>query len=322
VRRGRWLAFLASAALAGCTPASDEQPGATPPPPVARVVAPRRGTIVSALTVSGETAALRTVRLGAPVAGRITVLALQPGDRVAANSQAARVLPMESEAAAHGLDVMRDGGALDPTERPMADRLARELVGRDIAVRVPFAGIVADRLHNPGELVAANETLLEVFDPASLVVVAQVPIQSAASIRPGQPATVRTGAATGSGSVAAVLPAVAPQSLTVPVRIALTNPPVPPLLHAVAEVRIVIAEHADALLIPRTALRSSNDEAHGTVVVVSDGQATYRPVRIGLRDGELVEVLDGLAPGELVVADGGFTLPNGAHVVAEAVQPP
>lgn len=319
MRPALWLALLGSAMLAGCTPSADEQPAATPAPPVARVVPARRGPIASVLTVSGETSALRTVRLAAPVNGRITALPFQPGDRVAANAQVARVLPVESEAALHGLDVMRDGGALDPSERPMAQRLTRDLAGRDIAVQAPFAGIVAERLKNPGELVAANEPLLEVFDPTSLVVIAQVPIHSSASIRPGQSVAVQAAGASGSGSVATLLPAVTPQSLTVPVRIALTAPLVPPLLHTAVECRIVVEERPDALLIPRAALRSSADDQRGTVVVVSDGAAIYRSVRLGLRDANYVEIVEGLAPGELVVADGGFTLPNGAHVMPQPV---
>jgi hypothetical protein len=128
--------------LAACTPSADEQPAATPAPPWPAVPA-RRGPIASILTVSGETSALRTVRLAAPVNGRITVLAVQPGDRVAANAGGAGVAGRARRL--HGLDVMRDGGALDPSERPMAQRLTRDLAGRDIAVQAPFAGIVAER---------------------------------------------------------------------------------------------------------------------------------------------------------------------------------
>jgi multidrug efflux pump subunit AcrA (membrane-fusion protein) len=322
VRPALWVALFGSAVLAACTPPANDPPAATPAPPVARVVAARRGPIASVLTASGETTALRTVRLAAPVNGRITTLTLQPGDRVSANAQVARVLPVESEAAMHGLNVMRDGGALDPSERSTAERLARELAGRDIAVRAPFGGVVADRLHNPGELVAANEPLLEVFDPTSLVVVCQVPIQSTASIRRGQSVAVRAAGSSGSGSVTTMLPAVTPQSLTVPVRVALTTPLVPPLLHTAVECRIVTAERPDALLVPRAALRSSADDERGTVVVVANGEATTRTVRLGVRDTEYAEIIEGLAPGELVVADGGFGLPTGARVMPEIVDAP
>ena len=310
------LALACSLAVAACQAPVDDEAAAPAAPPAVRVVAAQRGAIAARLPATGETAALRSVRLSSPVTGRVTALAAHPGDRIAANAVAARVLPIENEAAVQGLGVMRDGDALDPHERPMAERLARDLAGRDLAVRAPFAGIVADRLHNPGEQVAANDVLLEVFDPLSMVVIAQVPLQASGSIRPGQTVEVQAGGARGSGTVATLLPAVTPQSLTVSVRIALTTP-LPPLLHAAVECHIVTAEHPDALLIPRTALRSTEGEEHGSVVVVSGDQASYRRVRLGLRDAEHIEIVEGLEPGELVVADGGFTLPDGTRVAPQ-----
>ena len=301
---------------AACTPPADEEP----PPPAAvavRVVAAQRGAIAELLTVVGETAALRTVRLASPVAGRITELGAQPGDQIADGAVAARVLPLENEAAVHGLGVMTDAGALGADERPMAQRLARELSSRAIAVRAPFAGIVADRLRNAGEQVASGEILLELFDPRSLVVIAQVPVQAAGRIRAQQPVEIRTGTGSTPGQVAVVLAAVTPQSLTVPVRVVPTEPLQPPLLHAAVECQITIAEHGEALLIPRTALLSSSVGEQGTVMVVSGEHGWRRPVRLGLRDAEHVEVIDGLVPGDLVVADGGFALPDGALVAAQ-----
>jgi multidrug efflux pump subunit AcrA (membrane-fusion protein) len=281
------------------------------------VVAAQRGAIADVLTVSGETAALKTVRLASPVAGRITELAVQPGERLADNAVAARVLPLENEAAVHGLGVMSDAGALGGDERPMAQRLARDLANRAIAVRAPFAGIVADRLHSAGEQVASGEVLLELFDPRSLVVLAQVPVPAAAKVRAQQAVEIRAGEARCAGEVTAVLAAVTAGSLTVPVRIAPTQPLQPPLLHAAVEAQITLAEHSDALLIPRTALLSSSVGDHGTVMVVSGDHGWRRQVQLGLRDAEHVEVIAGLTPGELVVADGGFALPDGALVAPQ-----
>jgi multidrug efflux pump subunit AcrA (membrane-fusion protein) len=316
----RWLCVAALVALCACAPATDDDAEApTPAPPVARVVPAERGPIAAGLTATGETIALRTVRLASPVSGRVTALDLQPGDRVAAQALAARVRPIENEAAVQGLDVMRGGDGLAADERPLADRLTRDLAGRDIVVRVPFAGIVADRQRNPGELVAANDVLLEIFDPASLVVIAQVPFNVTGKVRPGQRVELYTAGVTARGTVAAVLPGVTAQSLTVPVRIALAARFEPALVHAAVEARIITDERLDALLIPLTALRSADGDTRGTVVVIEGDRAVYRPVQLGLRDAEHVEIVDGLAPGELVVADGGYTLPNGARILP---QPP
>ena len=283
-----------------------------------KVVPAERGSIASDLHASGETNALTVVRLASPVAGRVTAVAVQPGDRVSSGTVAARVMPAENEAALHGFGVLADAGALRPSERPAAERLARDLAGRDIAVRAPFDGIVSDRLHNPGEQVAPSDVLVEVFDPRSLVVVAQIPVASSGDVKPGQPVEVRLAGTSITGRVTTLLAAVSPQSLTVPVRVALDAVPKPPLLHAAADCRITVAEHADALLIPRAALLADDHHSAGTVMIATDGVAKRRDVRIGLRGDDQVEITDGLAPGELVLVAGQYGLPDGATVATPA----
>ncbi|MBX3027966.1 HlyD family efflux transporter periplasmic adaptor subunit [bacterium] len=283
-----------------------------------QVAAVERRSIAARLQATGETAALRSVRLASPVAGRVTAVAVQPGDRLAAGAVAARVLPQENEAALHGFGILAQAGALRPEERPAAARLARDLAGRDIALAAPFEGVVADRLHNPGEQVAPSDVLVELFDPRSLIVLAQVPLARSAEVRAGQPALVRLGGTTIDGRVAAVVTAVSPQSLTVPVRIALTAPAPVALLHAAADCHITVAVHDQALLVPSAALLADDRSEHGTVMVVADGVARRRAVRIGLRADDVVELFEGVAAGELVVVSGHYGLPDGAAVTPQA----
>ena len=282
--------------MLACSPSAEAPPAEAPAPVAVHVAAVHRGRIASALTVSGETVALTTLRLASPVAGRVTALAVQPGDRLAAGAVAARVLPMENEAVMHGFGVLADAGALAADERPTAQRLSRDIAAHDVALRAPFDAVVAERLHSPGEQVAPADPLLELFDPRSLVVIAQVPIDSGAAVAAGQPVEVRLGGARLAGRVAAVLTAVTPQALTLPVRIALDAPLTPPLLHAAVECRITVAERADAAA--GAALRpagGARGRSADTVMVSADGRAHRRVVQLGLRDDDEVEVVDGLA---------------------------
>ena len=304
---------LLGAVLAACHEPPEEAPSA-PAPVAVRVTTVRRGEIAFVLTASGETTALTTMRLASPVAGRVTMLSVQPGDRVAAGAVAARVLPLENEATLHGLNVLSGANALG-NDKELARQLAGEM--RDVPLRVPFEAVVADRQHNPGEQVAPSDVLIDLFDPHSLVVIAQVPVQSSADVRPGLPVEVTVGGAPVAGHVAAVLPAVSPQALTVPVRVALDGPLRPPLLHAPAIARITVTRHADALLVPTAALLSSTVESHGVVMVVADGIAHRREVELGLRSADAVEVIAGLADGEQVIREGGFGLPDGTAVAAQ-----
>lgn len=313
----RWRWVVLGFVLAACTQPTEEASSAAPAPVNVRVVAVRRGEIAAVLTASGETVALSVLRLASPVAGRITDLAIQPGDAVEGGRIVARVLPIENEGALHGLGVLANAGALDAEERTMADRLARDVAGRDVALRAPFAAVVAERLHNPGEQVAPSDALMELFDPRSLVVIAQVPVDAIRDVRAGQAVEISLAGRQTAGRVAAILTAVTPQALTVPVRIAPSEPLQPPLLHAAAECRIVVAQHVDTVLVPRTAVQASATDASGTVMVANGQHAERHSVRLGLRSADAIEILDGISPGDLVIADGGYALTDGSTIAPQ-----
>ncbi len=316
-----WLIFtctvLGMLVLTGCTPPETSESAVAPAVRV-RIVPAHRGDISDVLRVSGETAALSTLRLASPVTGRITALTVRPGDHLAKDEVAAQVISFENEAALRGFTLLDETTRLTEEERHLAQRLRKDLGSRTVPLRVPFAAVVAERLHSPGELVAQNDVLLEVFDPSSLYVVAQVPADAAAQVRSGAPAEVDLGQQTVHGTVTALITALTPQTLTVPVRIALNAPPEPALLHAAVQCRIGLAHDARALIIPSSALVSSRVSRRGTVMVAVDGRAQRRTVDLGIRSASRVEVVSGLGEGEMVLADGQYALPDGAPI--EAVQ--
>jgi len=298
--------LIAVAACKENTAVSPEEPR----PIEVRVTAARPGDISEVIAVTGETAALSVLRLASPVTGRVTSLSAQPGDHLDANAVAARVISLENDAAVHGFTFFEEATALGPEERARAERMQRDLRRHDIPLRAPFAAVVAERLHNPDERVAQNDVLLELFDPDSLYALAQVPVDSAARVRAGMPAEVRTGGVTVSGQVAAIAAALTPQTLTVPVRIQLATSLQPPLLRAAVEIRITLARHPHALVIPRSALLSSNVAEEGTVMVATDHRARRHAIRLGLRSASEVEVTGGLTDGDIVLTDGQYALPD------------
>jgi multidrug efflux pump subunit AcrA (membrane-fusion protein) len=278
----------------------------------------RRGDIDAVITALGTTEAFTTLRLASPVAGCVTMLALRSGDAVHSGDVAVRVLPLESEAALQGFRLLEDAKVLHGDEPRLAQRLQRDLSRHDIALVVPFAALVADRLHNPGEQVAANDVLLELFDPGSLYVLAQVPVQVAASLRPGMPAEIRIGDTVTMGQVASVLASMLPQTLTVSVRLTFNQPLQTPLLHAATQCRITVAHHAGVLLVPRSALLSAVGDAAGLVMVAVGQRAEQRRVQLGLRNDRDIEVVDGLTDGDVVLVDGQYALPDDATIQPQA----
>jgi len=279
-----------------------------------RVASVRRGDIADVLSVTGETQARTVLRLASPVAGRVTFLTAQAGDSLTARTIAARVIPLENEAALHGFGVLEDADVLSASEKRRASKLRRDLSRGEIALRAPFDAVVAARLRNPGEQVAANDVVLDLFDPRSLYVVAQIPIKAAARVRAGMPVEISGSGGKVIGHVAAVVTAMRPQALTVPVRIEIGTGWQPALLNAAVDCRITVARHVGVLLIPRSALLSSNVGAEGTVLVAAEDQTRHRTVALGLRNQSLVEVTGGLQEGDRVLVEGQYGLADGTPI--------
>jgi hypothetical protein len=273
-----------------------------------QVTAARLGTIAEKLDVSGETAARVSLRLTSPVAGRITFLSALPGDRLAAGEVSARVLPLANEVALQGFAVLDGRGEV--TAPGLRERVGRQ----DVPLAAPFAATVAARSRNPGEQVAPGDVLLELFDPGSLYVLAEVPLDHAARVQPGMPVAVTGSGVDGAGRVVAIVPALESQALTVPVRVALDTVPERPLLHAPVRCSITIAEHTEALLVPRTVLISPTEGDRGTVMVAVQGKAKRRDVRLGVVTRDTVEVIEGLVAGEQVLSAGQYGLPDGTAI--------
>ena len=85
-----------------------------------------------------------------------------------------------------------------------------------------------------------------------------------------------------------------------------------------AEVRLATETRKDAIVINEGAIQAS--ERGFVVFVVAEGKAQERPVKIGLRTGDgSVEIVSGLAVGEVIVTAGSDRLANGMAV--QAVEP-
>ena len=78
-----------------------------------------------------------------------------------------------------------------------------------------------------------------------------------------------------------------------------------------AEAEILVAER-ETLSVPVTAVGS--DATGATVMRVTDGVVERVVVKTGIRDGGYIEVLEGLAAGDLVVAKAGAFVRSGDRV--------
>ncbi len=79
--------------------------------------------------------------------------------------------------------------------------------------------------------------------------------------------------------------------------------------------RIETARRRQVLQVPRASLLSWDVGAGtGDLFVAADNVARRRQVRTGGTSGDRVEIVSGLAPGELVITRGGFNVRDGDRV--------
>jgi RND family efflux transporter MFP subunit len=164
----------------------------------------------------------------------------------------------------------------------------------------PFTGIITARMADPGALAAPGVPLLQIDQAGPLQLQTSVDESAVRAIREGMSVQVNLdGALTQiAGSVAEILPSADPASHSFLVKISLP---------ASIQLRAGLYGTADfpngthqAILVPRTAIvaRGSLTCAY---VLDAQGIAQLRSVTIGSTNGELVEVLSGIAAGENLV---------------------
>lgn len=184
----------------------------------------------------------------------------------------------------------------------------------------PFDGIVGLRRISPGAFVDVGAEIvnLESIDPIKLDF--RVPEILLSRIAVGQSVSVSVDAFSGrsfTGRIVALDPALDPVGRSIAARAVLPNPEGLLKPGLFARVTLTLREEPEAILIPETAVVPFGGRT--LVMTVIDGKAEPRPVRLGQRRDGKVQVLEGLAPGDVVVTAGQMKLQPGAAV---AVLPP
>lgn len=187
-----------------------------------------------------------------------------------------------------------------------------EPAGR-VTVRSPVAGMLVGVHVAPGEFVDEGRELFEVVDLERLWLEIHVP---EADLARAQRATGAWFEVSGfpepfqatpdrGGRVIAMSGVVDPASRTSSLVVEVPNQDRALRAGMFADARILTGEAKETLAVPLSALL---DEAGESVVYVEQGGESFerRPLELGRRDGELVEVVSGLGPGERVVTKGAY----------------
>jgi len=192
-------------------------------------------------------------------------------------------------------------------------------------IRSPMDGVVTDRPLYPGEMAAAGTALVTVMDISRMVARAHIPQPDAALLKIGDGASLTVPGEDQpiNGQVTLVSPALDPNSTTVEVWVELRNPDGQLKPGTSGQLAMIAQTVPDALVIPAAGLLTAQDGSTTVMVAGTDGRAHQTTVRVGIRQGEKVQIVEGLKVGDRVVGTGAYGLPDNARITAEkAVENP
>lgn len=182
-------------------------------------------------------------------------------------------------------------------------RVESNLSLTEYALTAPISGVVLARNASLGMLAGEGAALFEIADLSTLWVDLHLFGADAQHIRPGLPVEVirLSDGATARSVLERVLPGTATVSQSTVARASLANADGFWRPGSAVKARIVVARQPAELVVPLAALQTFRDWA---VVFVRVGD-TYevRPVELGRRDAERVEVLAGIEKGDQIVVE-------------------
>jgi cobalt-zinc-cadmium efflux system membrane fusion protein len=189
----------------------------------------------------------------------------------------------------------------------------------EATVTAPINGTVTQRQVGPGQVIVGaaaggNNPVFTIADLATVWLLANVREGDAPAVRLGQPAEVTVLALPGrtfTGRVAWVGAALDPVTHRLPVRIEVPNRDgaLKPMMFA--SFTIATSEATTAPAVPESALVYDGEVARVFAVGV-DGSIAGREVRVGRRQGGMIEILDGLHAGERIVTAGALFVDRAA----------
>ncbi|MFZ5843597.1 MAG: efflux RND transporter periplasmic adaptor subunit [Pseudomonadota bacterium] len=205
---------------------------------------------------------------------------------------------------------------LGMTATEIADIERRGEAKRVITVVAPGSGVVLRRNVSVGTSVDPSTELVTLADLSQVWVLADIAESASTQVAVDTPAILRF-AALGDkplrARVAFVYPTLSERSRTLRVRFLLPNREgsLRPGLFGEAEFEAV---QRKALLVPRDAVVDTGRKQY--VYIASNDRYEPREVQLGMRVAEQIEILNGVAEGELLVASGVFLLDSESRLQA------
>lgn len=335
------LLTLSLVALA-CTPEAQSRPNG-PPPIFAGVAAVERQPIRDLVALVGALTSEESVMIRAEVEGAVGELHFEEGQEVAAGAllvrlrdgaERARLAEAEAqlELAKQEFERARSLAArrtlsqaeLDRARAEVAVARARlELRRVELAekeIRAPFDGVLGMRLVSVGDRVDRDTNIVQIDAIDPLRVLFTLPETALGLGQVDLELEVRVAAwpeRTFAGTVYFVAPTVDPRNRRVMVKGMVPNRDRLLRPGMFANINVEIAEREAAIVIPEAAI--AYDSRGAFVWRLGDGDIAERvEIKVGIREGSRVEIVEGLDAGDRIVIAGTHKVTAGSVVRATA----
>ena len=198
----------------------------------------------------------------------------------------------------------------------------------DYIIRAPVDGVVSSRAVGPGEMVTRSSRLLNLVALNETFLEVQVPELDAGSLRPGQKAEVAIDSLVGkklSGSVTEIIPVADRTSRSFRARIAVRAPGLTLPPGGFGRALVDVGLRRSVLAVRKDAVLSESGDKYVWLIAAEEGGgqvARRQLIRVGLVDDQYAEVLSGLSAGSQVVAAGSPTIVEGTALTTAAPPSP
>lgn len=315
------------AALAGCgkTEIALADPAAALPPATVRTAVVRFVDTPALTELTGSVRPLQRAALAAKVMGTIAELPVVLGQRVSAGELLVKISAAEISARlvqaqaqlnsarrdlARERDLLAKGASTADLVKGLEDRHAiteamlheAETMLGYATIRAPFAGVIAKKYVDAGDLAAPSQPLLEIEGTDAFQIEVAVPDSLVAALSVGQRLDVAVPSTTTAfpGLITEISSAADPAARAVLVKLTV---PQEATVRSGQFVRVALpGAPVRALLVPAGAVAAFG-QMERVFVSGADRRAVLRLVKTGALRGDRVEIVSGLSDGETVVID-------------------
>jgi len=190
-----------------------------------------------------------------------------------------------------------------------------------LPIRAPVSGYVIEKNLVEGSAFSPGQRLYRIAPLTRIWIEAEVYESELSLVEAGQAATVSLPHLPGrslEATIAYVHPTLDPKTRTARLRLELPNPGLAlrPDMYANVAIRI---ERGERLVVPQSAVLHAGERSF-VFRALGDGRFRPQAVEVGLRSGELLEIVSGLEPGQVIVHSGTFLIASESRLRAALEQ--